>query len=89
MVEEGDSQYTAGLDEARGEGAVLGRRRRIPARVIVPADDGRRTLPHGGAEHLPGVHCGACECSSRNGIFAEKPVLGVEKKYPKLLVREP
>ena len=51
VVEHPDAHHLARLDEAAGDGPVLGGGARVPGRVVVREDDGGGPVGEGGAEH--------------------------------------
>jgi hypothetical protein len=61
MVVHGNVQETPGVDQLPCDGAIIGARGRVPARVVVGHDDARRAEGDGEPEHFARMHEGGVE----------------------------
>src|SRR5439155_1542632 len=80
VVEHADADQLARLTQALGDGRVLGRRRRVAARVVVDEDEGRGGRADGGGEDLARVDERRGERALGDAHLALHAVLAVEQE---------
>jgi len=85
VVVYGDVQQSAGRDELLGDRAIVRRRHRIAAGMIVDEDDRRRPLGDRLSKNLARVHEGRRQQPTRDRHIAFQPMLRVEHGHVKLL----
>ena len=78
----------ANLRQVAREREIGVARRRIPARMIVQQDDGRRRGQDGRLEHFARVHEAGRQRALGDHHVAQQAVLGVEQRYPEDLARQ-
>ena len=88
VVEQGDVEQPAGGERLRGQVQVVGRRRRVAARVVVDEDDARRVEPDRVAEQLADPDQRRADVALVDRRDAQDVVLRVEEDDAQLLALE-
>src|SRR5262245_6839158 len=87
VVEQRDAEQRPRLDETARHLAVLGARRRVPARVVVDHDQGGGTLAERRPEHLARMDEARRQGAPGRHHLAEQTMAAVEQQQVELLVR--
>ena len=88
MIRHRDVEEPPRGDELGGNRPIVGRRRRVPARMVVDQDDRRRTLGDRLAKDHPRVHERRVENPTSNRDIPLETVLRIEHRDVELLDRQ-